>query len=80
LTGASKASMRLTSLLLVEGRLLEAEYFLKRMARERGEAFGYNLNAFLSAARSVTLSLAERVFEGRRLRRVVGSRTGDPGR
>jgi hypothetical protein len=57
LTGASKASMRLTSLLLVEGRLLEAEYFLKRMARERGEAFGYNLNAFLSAARSVTFLL-----------------------
>ncbi|MDX6610691.1 MAG: hypothetical protein QOF85_2619 [Solirubrobacterales bacterium] len=49
--------MRLTSLLLVEERLLEAEYFLKRMARERGEAFGYNLNAFLSAARSVTFLL-----------------------
>lgn len=49
--------MRLTSLLLVEERLLEAEYFLKRMAGERGEAFGYNLNAFLSAARSVTFLL-----------------------
>lgn len=49
--------MRLTSLLLVEERLLEAEYFLKRMARERGEPFGYNLNAFLSAARSVTFLL-----------------------
>jgi hypothetical protein len=49
--------MRLTSLLLVEERLLEAEYFLTRMARERGEPFGYNLNAFLSAARSVTFLL-----------------------
>jgi len=49
--------MRLTSLLLVEERLLEGEYFLKRMARERGEPFGYNLNAFLSAARSVTFLL-----------------------
>jgi len=45
---------RLTSLLRVEERLLEAEYFAKRMAREHGEAVGYNLNAFLSAARSVT--------------------------
>lgn len=55
--GTSKSIMRLTSLLLVEERILEAEYFLKRMARERGGPFGYNLNAFLSAARSVTFLL-----------------------
>ncbi len=49
--------LRLTSLLRVEERLLEAEHFAKRTARERGEAVGYNLNAFLSAARSVTFLL-----------------------
>jgi hypothetical protein len=48
---------RLISLLLVEERLVEAEYFRKRMARGRGEPFGYNLNAFLAAARSVTFLL-----------------------
>jgi hypothetical protein len=53
----SKGIIRLTSLLLVEERLVEAEYFLKRMVRERGEPFGYNLNAFLAAARSVTFLL-----------------------
>lgn len=47
--------MRLTSLLLVEERLLEAEHFCARMRRARGaERFGYELNAFLSAARSTT--------------------------
>jgi hypothetical protein len=47
--------MKLTSLLLVEERLLEAEYFCARM-RSSGdsERFGYDLNAFLSAARSTT--------------------------
>jgi hypothetical protein len=57
LTRDSEGKTRLTSLLLVEERLLEAEYLLKRMARERGEPFGYNLNAFLAAARSVTFLL-----------------------
>jgi len=47
--------MRLTSLLLVEERLFEAEYFCTRMRRARGSwSFGYDLNAFLSAARSTT--------------------------
>jgi len=45
---------RLTSLLRVEERLLETDYFARRLARLRGESFGYELNAFLSAARSVT--------------------------
>ena len=51
------AGTRLTSLLRVEERLLEAEHFTRRMRRERGEAIGYDLNAFLSAARSVTFLL-----------------------
>jgi hypothetical protein len=46
--------VRLSSLLLVEERLLEAEYFSRRLRRLSGEPFGYELNAFLSAARSVT--------------------------
>lgn len=46
--------IRLTSLLRVEERLLEANYFSGRLARLRGENHGYELNAFLSAARSVT--------------------------
>lgn len=50
---------RLSSLLLVEERLLEANYFARRLARIRRESatFGYELNAFLSAARSVTFLL-----------------------
>lgn len=46
--------VRLPSLLLVEERLLEAEYFARRLRRLWGAPFGYELNAFLSAARSVT--------------------------
>jgi hypothetical protein len=47
--------VRLTSLLRVEERLLEANYFAGQLARMRdSERFGYQLNAFLSAARSVT--------------------------
>lgn len=46
--------IRLTSLLRVEERLVEANYFACRLARLRGESHGYELNAFLSAARSVT--------------------------
>ncbi|BFI95687.1 MAG: hypothetical protein RSP_11970 [Rhodanobacter sp.] len=44
----------LTSLLLVEERLLEAEYFTGLMRRRGGAEFGYCLNAFVSASRSVT--------------------------
>lgn len=50
--------MRLTSLLLVEERLLEAEYFANRLRQQRDACrFGYELNAFVSAARSVTFVL-----------------------
>ncbi len=45
---------RFHSLLLVEERLLEAEYFTVRLSRSRDHAHGFELNAFLSAARSVT--------------------------
>src|SRR5438270_600179 len=49
---------RLTSLLLVEERLLEADHFAKRLAPQRYcRRFGYELNAFLSAARRVTFLL-----------------------
>jgi hypothetical protein len=42
----------------VEERLLEADYFIQLMRRQTdGEKFGYCLNAFLSAARSVTFLL-----------------------
>lgn len=50
--------IRLTSLLLVEERLLEAKYFARRFARQRDRnRIGYELNAFLAAARSVTFLL-----------------------
>lgn len=45
---------RFHSLLLVEGKLLEGEYFMRRLSRCHGDALGFELNAFLSAARSVT--------------------------
>lgn len=45
---------RFRSLLLVEEKLLEAEYFMRRLSRKRGYEHGFDLNAFLSAARSVT--------------------------
>ena len=49
---------RFTSLLLVEERLLEADHFARRLCRQPDSArFGYELNAFLSAARSVTFLL-----------------------
>lgn len=45
----------LTSLLLVEERLLEVDYFVRLMRRQGpGSQFGYCLNAFVSAARSVS--------------------------
>lgn len=45
---------RFRSLLLVEEKLLEAEYFMRRLPLKRGYEHGFELNAFLSAARSVT--------------------------
>jgi hypothetical protein len=49
------APLRLNSLLLVEERLLEAEYFVRRLYTPTGsDQFGYELNAFLSSARSIT--------------------------
>lgn len=48
---------RLRSLLLVEAKLLEAEYFMNRLPSLVFEGFSYELNAFLSAARSVTFLL-----------------------
>lgn len=50
-------AVRLTSLLLVEERLLEADYFARRLRRSPPHHLQYNLNAFLSAARSVTFLL-----------------------
>jgi hypothetical protein len=50
--------IHLTSLLLVEERLLEAEYFARRLGRQRDRGrFGYELNALLASARSVTFLL-----------------------
>lgn len=45
---------RFTSLQATIEKLLEAEYFLAGMTRSKGAEFGYNLNAFLAACRSVT--------------------------
>ena len=57
----------LTSLLLVEERLAEASYFISRMRRSKfGNGYGYDLNAFLSASRSVTFLLQKE------MRRVPG--------
>ncbi len=50
-------TLRLTSLLLVEERLLEADNFVGRLRRSAPYHLPYNLNAFLSAARSVTFLL-----------------------
>ncbi|HZG08725.1 MAG TPA: hypothetical protein VEZ70_07095 [Allosphingosinicella sp.] len=59
--------MRLGSLLLVEERLLEANYFVDQMeAAGMGLEVGYNLNAFLSASRAVTFLLQKEMS------RVVG--------
>lgn len=50
--------IHLTSLLRVEERLLEAEYFARRLGGQSvRNRFGYELNAFLAAARSVTFLL-----------------------
>lgn len=50
-------AIRLTSLLLVEERLFEADYFARRLRQSPPYHLEYNLNAFLSAARSVTFLL-----------------------
>lgn len=50
--------IHLTSLLRVEERLLEAEYFARRLGGQSARGrFSYELNAFLAAARSVTFLL-----------------------
>lgn len=49
--------MRLNSLLLVEERLVEAAFWTDEMRSAQSEVFGYQLNAFLSSARSVTFLL-----------------------
>ena len=51
------ASRCLTSLLLVEERLVEADFFVRKMMRAGPDTVGYFLNAFLSTARSVTFLL-----------------------
>jgi hypothetical protein len=57
-TDKSKQRLHLTSLLRVEERLMEAEYFGRRMFDlPDSTVLGYELNAFLSAARSVTFLL-----------------------
>jgi len=48
---------RLTSLLLVEERLAEADFFARRFAKSQPGLASYFLNAFLSSARSVTFLL-----------------------
>ena len=50
-------TLRLTSLLPVEQKLLEAEYFGRRLRLLGTPEVDYELNAFLSAARSVTFFL-----------------------
>jgi hypothetical protein len=56
--GTPKPRIRLTSLLRVEERLMEAEYFARRMFESPDSTIlGYELSAFLSAARSVTFLL-----------------------
>ena len=53
----------LKSLLLVEERLLEAEYFAPRLRWLCGDHFKYELNAFLSAARNATVLLQKEMRE-----------------
>lgn len=58
MTASVDALNRLTSLLRVEERLTEAEHFARQMCAEPDlTILGYELNAFLSAARSVTFLL-----------------------
>jgi hypothetical protein len=56
--------VRLTSLLLVEERLLEAEHFLRRMrSKNASTQLGFELNAFLSSCRSVTFLLQKEMSD-----------------
>lgn len=58
MTETPEPRLRLTSLLRVEERLVEAEYFGQRMFDSPDSTIlGYELNAFLSSARSVTFLL-----------------------
>ncbi|MDE0290962.1 MAG: hypothetical protein OXK19_00400, partial [Candidatus Dadabacteria bacterium] len=54
---------RLKTLILVEEKLLEAEYFANRLRQLSGDYFKYELNAFLSAARNVTWLLQKEMNE-----------------
>lgn len=54
---SNRRPQRLTSLLLVEEKLLEAEFFMRRFRRASPDTANYFLNAYLSAARSVTFLL-----------------------
>lgn len=53
----------LKSILLVEERLLEARYFARQLRRAGTINIHYNLNAFLSAARSVTFLLQKEMHD-----------------
>ena len=59
----AKIVTRLNSLLLVEERLLEAEYFADHLRWLCADEFRYEFNAFLSAARSVTFLLQKEMKE-----------------
>ena len=54
---------RLKTLIWVEERLLEAEYFADRLRRLYDDYFKYELDAFLSAARNVTWLLQKEMSE-----------------
>jgi hypothetical protein len=54
---------RFTNLLLVEERLLEAAYFARQLRRAGFDDVHYKLNAFLSAARSVTFLLQKEMHD-----------------
>ncbi len=54
----SEYGIQLTSLILVLERLREAIYFARSLGRQRNaDVISYHLNAFLTAARSVTFIL-----------------------
>ena len=53
----TSAPLRLTSLIVVEERLAEADFFARRFAQCQPYIASYFLNAFLSSARSVTFLL-----------------------
>lgn len=55
--------VRLNSLLLVEEKILEADYFACRMSSLCFDEFRYEFNAYLSAARSITFLLKKEMHE-----------------